>query len=371
MKKKHSKNWRLLFATLTLLVGSSLYATEHSATTTNLSTLLTTGTAAGDTVKLANDIPIGAKITVGASGIILDGDGHTISGDNMFLLFELDPSDISSINNITFEKGNNLSTTLTGLAVYTSKKRGGAIYINENSDIKINNAKFLNNEANYGGAIGIFGEFSGEIINSTFYRNVTSGANPIDNGGAIHASGKFLGNIINSEFKENSADSGGAIYVANPFSGNIENTKFLNNKAINNTAATGGAISAEYFTGIIKNSEFFENEADMGGAISLSYDFTNSSSIINSIFEKNSALGIGSLSTGNGGAINVGGFSPEDLSGTKFIENHASGDGGAIHASKNIAIHAKTGNVTFSGNTAGSTRNAIYAQNAGSYSLQL
>jgi autotransporter-associated beta strand protein/predicted outer membrane repeat protein len=240
MKRKDSKNWKLLFAVLTLLVGTSSFAdTKYVNNEGDL--LILFGNAAGkassgDTVILAPDyieLTSTIFITNTATGITLVGNGGMISGENAHQIFNITSPAIDSIKNILLRNG--------------------------------------------------------------------------------------------------SAGNGGAIYSAIPSNLKLIDSKFLTNNASIN-----------------------------GGAIFIASDFLNGGEIVNSLFE-------GNIAGGDGGAIYVWqDFIPTDLGGTQFIGNKATGDGGAIYARGNITINAKSGDVTFSGNVAGSTPtpNAIFVENS-------
>ena len=196
---------------------------------------------------------------------------------------------------------------------YRTDGMGGAIY-NDNTLI-IDNAEFNGNKAGYaGGAIssGESGEssvgdinfdlqknYSVNITNSKFANNSTSEAefakyvigshNPpteiieianekyfIGRGGAIFNGFGSATNIENSSFNNNSSYMGGAIYSGTgnivmiggaeeplfPISLSVANTTFENN-----TAHAGGAIYGSDSDIIIKDTSFFGNKAELGGAI--------------------------------------------------------------------------------------------------------
>ena len=86
--------------------------------------------------------------------------------------------------------------------------KGGAIYIDGNYNLLINNSTFNGNMADEGGAIYTYGTLT--IYDSYFDKNGLKTNNPALNGGALYTWGKV--NIENSTFGINYAENGGAIY---------------------------------------------------------------------------------------------------------------------------------------------------------------
>ena len=126
--------------------------------------------------------------------------------------------------------------------------KGGAIFgISEkesdlmpSNNILVNNSKFINNDADSGGAI--CSNFNVTVDNSVFDKNTASG---------------YGGGAISTGFKSND--------------NLIENSNFTNNVAFN----YGGAISSSHSK--VKNCLFDSNRANHGGAIfSLSFGVENS-----------------------------------------------------------------------------------------------
>ncbi len=126
--------------------------------------------------------------------------------------------------------------------------RGGAMGLREGTIVE--NCKFINNNAEYGGAIIYF--TGGEIINCSFSENAA------DYGGAIasdRSNNTLCINIINSNFTNNKANNGGALYL-DYINTNISGSIFIGNVAKN----YGGAI---YNSGELKidNCQFQKNQA--------------------------------------------------------------------------------------------------------------
>lgn len=264
--------------------------------------------------------------------IIINGNGHTINGNDKKGIFEIEEGSIY-LNDIIFKNGKGSD--------------GGAIHVSKaNSFLNLNNVTFLNNDANYNGG-AIFTTGNVKIYNSKFLDNFARQC-----GGAIFVQGYL--EINNALFKSNRANSdyGGAIYSISFL--NIINSNFIENFA----DERGGAIYAEDSI-FIKNSTFESNKADdkCGGAIcAAEIDNKAKIEIIDSIFNGNSA-------DNQGGAIYT--FNTLDIKNSTFSYNVADGiipleennNGGAIYTINSIKITDST----FIGNRANDYGGAIYS----------
>ena len=192
----------------------------------------------------------------------------------------------------------------------TRSTKGGSIL--NNANLTVRNSIFENNSASWGAAIYNYNNV--QVYDSKFKKNSIYNV-----GGAIYS---LRGNltVYNSRFSDNRAVSGAAIYNAAGYL-YTENTEFYNNDA---EKFFGGAI---YSTGITvtNNSQFYLNHATKdGGAITNTNNFT----IVNCIFEQNSA-------DENGGTIeNVPWSATENgnltIINSSFTENSAGNWGGVI-----------------------------------------
>ena len=229
----------------------------------------------GDTLYLNADFHSGGTIDIDKS-IIIDGNGHKISGTLVFniisnnvglknIIFEglkgsynyQEIMQISSDNNIisncTFH-GNERNGWIGG------NVKGGALYIIGNNNM-ISDCNFNENhltdemdtaiEFKYGGAIYCEGDI--KVINSNFNYNLcedTSDYYQTAKGGAIYCDGNI--DVINSSFIGNSllsdSTSGSAIYCTN--STNIINSIFENNE---------GSFAIDTFKINVVNSTFINN----------------------------------------------------------------------------------------------------------------
>ena len=214
------------------------------------------------------------------------------------------------INNCTFKDGNIDSGS------GSDRRRGGAIYaqqFDEDDKMVITNTEFKNNTVyNDGGAVYINGQAKVLIEDSKFSENSAG------YGGAIVCDIANV-TIMNTEFNENHGREGGAVQ-AGP-STLIEDCNFTGNYA---SYSQGGAIfvyqsDAENANATVKNCNFLNNSAQRGGAIFNQETVT----ILNCNFKDNNA------SEGYGGAISSQ-SGKALIYNSNFIGNNASEWGGAI-----------------------------------------
>ncbi|MYD10509.1 MAG: hypothetical protein F4X02_10760 [Chloroflexi bacterium] len=179
--------------------------------------------AGHDIIELTEDIALDALLPRITSEITIEGNGHTISGEARFRIFNVDGGALT-INNLTLAKGR-----------VAANAKGGALVVQNGGRAIINNASFKFNVAKEGGAIWLATPGTSVTVNSSSFignRAVNLGA-----GGAIDLNGGRL--VVNrSSFVDNRAES------------------------------IGGAI-ATWSTGevVVTNSTFRRNQADKGGAI--------------------------------------------------------------------------------------------------------
>ena len=160
---------------------------------------------------------------------------------------------------------------------------GGINYNIYDYSFEVNNCKFVNNKAKYGGAIG--------RPDASY-----SGFNTI-------ADCKFIGNTA--------TEDGGAIFNIEPSS------DFVHSLFVNNTASNGAAIASAY--GLIYRCVISNNTAyNMGGAV---YD--HSVSVVNSLIVSNTAA--------YGGALAEFGYVSYAIQNNTICKNSASQSGGAIY----------------------------------------
>lgn len=262
-------------------------------------------------VKLEHDIKLESYekdffeggIVLDIDGLVIDGDNRTIDGSDKSRIFTITAKNIT-LKNIRFKNGrshlNNYENPLNG--------NGGAIRNNSRASLKIINCEFENNTSeDKGGAID---NRMGEIFLSQ--SNLNANTSKYTGGAIINRKhGKM--EIERSSFSKNSSDhQGGAIE-------NEGEISLIKSLFESNSSKYGGSI--QNFEGLIElyDSMFKNNNADNGGAI-----FNETHGIIDiadCLFEENNAE--------SGGAI-VHRGDGLSLKSTKFTENIASNEGGAI-----------------------------------------
>ena len=218
-------------------------------------------------------------IVIDIDNLVIDGKGKTIDAADRSRIFIVTAKNVT-LKNIIFKNGHSHKNYDNPL-----NNHGGAIKINRNSDVVIENCEFINNLSE-------------------------------DSAGVIHNEGRL--NILGSIFTENAAEeSGGAIYN---YKGccSIEGSTFVHNSAETRSGVIYNFIG--YCN--IADSTFAHNTAETrGGAI---YNDNGNCSIGDSIFNDNRVKGMGGVVYGDGGDFCI--------SGSKFDENAAQESGGAIYA---------------------------------------
>ena len=177
-----------------------------------------------DTITLSHDVTLSSRLPEITSGLTIEGNGHTISGDGRLPIFSV-KGVMLEINNLTMANGSN------------PRDSGGAINLQDGSSAVVNNSSFLNNAALSGGAIGMVGSINKvTVINSSFTGNVAERG-----GGAIAMwSGPLI--IRGSSFVSNQASMGGAIEAASGKELSIANSTFSGNEA----SSWGGVLAVNY-----------------------------------------------------------------------------------------------------------------------------
>ncbi|NBC29775.1 MAG: hypothetical protein GVY29_07270, partial [Spirochaetes bacterium] len=224
-----------------------------------------------------------------------------------------------TLKNLTLRDGNQVSQ---------DHDKGGAIMVSTGASLIAENVSFSNNTASL-------------------------------NGGAIWLQSESEVIVEDSLFESNDASQGGAIYVGNKSKLTVRNTTFTQNVTDPTLAGTGtyngGAIIfANSGTGIIESSSFEENETHQwGGAVAINGG--SSVDITHTDFHRNKA-GVIENDDGNygGGAINIASNSTARVGGSYFERNEAfktnysSRTGGAIRNQGTLLSYGSTfnGNVS-------------------------
>ncbi|MCY3796355.1 MAG: hypothetical protein OXG84_01000 [Chloroflexi bacterium] len=202
-----------------------------------------------DTLYLVRDLTLDSALPRIMSDITIEGNGYTISGENLFRIFHV-VSGRLTINDVILTKGS------------ASDERGGAIKVQDGGKVFVNNVTFLKNVAKEGGAIWVGSPTSAATIqNSAFIGNL---AVPYGAGGAIDvANGKIT--INSSSFVRNeSTQIGGAISSWSQGAISVSNSTFSGNRA-----KKGGAIYSGGASINLSHITMVNNRAagDSGGAI--------------------------------------------------------------------------------------------------------
>ena len=164
--------------------------------------------------------------------------------------------------------------------------KGGGVYTSDGLNQFVN-VSFIYNTANYNGG-GLYSNSSSILTNTIFDNNAANYGGAVYNAGSLIANGTALANNI-------AKNSGGGIYSNYKSSFNLTNTVFDSNRA----TSYGGAIY-NYNTGsssTIVNSIFDRNTSKIGGAI---YNTSSSAVGTNLTFANNQAeSGAAVYSNGN------------------------------------------------------------------------
>ncbi len=212
--------------------------------------------------------------------------------------------------------------------VITGNNDGAAINVAANGSLKIDGAKFANNDSHDGGGFGgaIWNKGKADIKNATFEKNVATSGGAI--GGSKDATGVL--SVDGASFVENTAlDDGGAIVAFKSLE--IKNSVFENNSAMYSKDENGASVVTEIADPI------------GGGALALgARSETEIATISGTVFKNNkSGYNGGAIATRLADRVAVDGTltggknsnsAKLDIAAT-FIGNVAEKDGGAIYNS--------------------------------------
>ncbi len=228
-----------------------------------------------------------------------------------------------TLYNLTINNNYKLTATNTifnggnGVTADTYKNNyGGAIYTPYNqyytTSVNVTNCTFINNHAEYGGAIYMDGGYL-YVTDCVFSNN-----SAYNYGGSIALEYESRATVSKSKFinSYSTNDAGGAIYLkVSSLTGNeIEFT--------NCTATFGGAVTSLSSTTTLKSIKGKNNKAKWdGGAI---YDMYGDISITSSSFDNNTAH--------NGGALFIDNTTSFTILTTTFTNNKATFAAGAVYS---------------------------------------
>lgn len=251
--------------------------------------------------QLREDIVLTEPLPAITSYFIIDGNGHTVSGDNRFRIFEVIGGRLTILNL-------HMIDGKAGL--------GSAIFADQGATVYLESSSIRRSVATYSGAI--FARNSQLYVNSS-----EISWNIADTGAAIYSPASNI-QVTLSRFEGNGSREGGAIfhYVGR---GTIKNSEFLNNSA----SEDGGAIVNAHGVLQVRDSDFSQNSASAGGAIySLGYD--SLLTVGKSRFDYNK-------SNREGGAIAA--YSDDVfISDSSFNNNSAGTKGGAIFTKRGAFV---------------------------------
>lgn len=221
-----------------------------------------------------------------------------------------------------------------GAAPSAQPEGGGAILVDSGA-LEVRDSEFVSNTGFSGGAISCYIGCEALTVRRTLLEENTG-----TSGGAIFSMGEAK--VFSSQFNRNSASSiGGAFYA---FSSDLEvhQSEFARNEApvgggvaaqlgsaeilqsllVRNVATSGGGVfvfSDGPETLTVRNSTFFENQADSGGAIQQGGNVAVT--IVNATFADNQASGFG-----NGADLEVDGTATVTLEGSILTHPNLGGD---------------------------------------------
>ena len=291
--------------------------------------------------KFNNETDASSGIVIGKDNFVLNGNGHTIDGNNQSRLFNIIANNVT-LNDLILINGN------YGMC-------GG---IRAEGTITLNNVTFINNYANeQGGAIGVTPGTTIICNNTKFIDNYA------DSGSSILVSSSEV-KLYNSYITSKNFAKSSQIYLSNAEL-YIENTTFTNI-----TASYAPAIYGKTFKALIRNSQFIDLKANItagaigtkaGGELYIeNCEFENITSSRNGGVIFADVIGVPGA-TGNvtiidskfrdtysefGGAyVQLGGDFV--LKNTEFINSHAKYNGGAIYLSY---TNTEIDNCTFDSN---------------------
>lgn len=250
--------------------------------------------------------------------------------------------------------GSNVTLTNCIFKNNIAKTNGGAAYITYNSSenkknaiVTFNGCDFDNNSAAEAGAVFVEVNQKVYLNNSNLSNNSASG-----NGGAISMHGASLVSVSNSTINNNVAEnSAGAIYISYR---SVKTTEIIDNEEQEITTVIDSKAN-------ISNTSFIENHAtNVGGAICtyVSNHGTDVLTLTGSTFTGNSTnSNAGAIYFSNGSATIENNSFNNNVAG----DNEKAVDGGALYfTSSSIAL----GSNTFNSNSSTRDGGAIYANNS-------
>lgn len=239
------------------------------------------------------------------------------------------------LTNLRKENGGDVSSIKITNSFFANNTGGGAVTLwgmgtgQDTLTKSISDSEFDNNLSNgNGGAVGIHKNTAFTTLGSTTFTTVKFKENTADgNGGAIFAEAEKLA-INKNDFKNNKAKGyGGAIFITQSSELDVKDSVFTENHATKSGGAIASGTSSKSMT--ITSTRFINNAADGdGGAIG---NFKGLA-VKDSYFEDNKAQQSGTHEGTpiGGGAIALGAESTTTIANTTFKNNTSGTNGGAI-----------------------------------------
>lgn len=303
------------------------------------------------TINILNNFSLEGNITIpkdsALTNLTINGNGHTIDGDEKFEFLAIMKNGKELTNGFEF--------VLNNIQINNCKSKAGAVIFvpQENNseamekiNIMITDSAFSGNEIsrdeqgfNGGGVIHHSSDNSSLIIsNCNFTKNKASSEVEDNDGGVIYQQ-SYKDKIIinNSTFTDNEASNGGAIYLNTSPEEDISNLLIIGNSTFSNNSALsqGGAIRLGGLVELTVNNSLFKlnTAGETGGAIKQMSD--GKMTVTDCQFLENSSVEGGAIET-HSEVILIGSDNSEPEEGCWFEKNNAQGNeidygwGGAI-----------------------------------------
>lgn len=208
-----------------------------------------------DVITITEDITLSEALPPVTGTITIEGNGHTMSGDDKFRIFDVVGGRLT-LKDLTLTEGN-------------WDGRGGAVRLRNGGALTAKNTIFKNNWAHRGGAIAmVSGDVAATITGSSFAGNQSE-----LQGGVILLHGGTA-TIENSSFVDNQAERAwGGVFHARGSRLSVTNSTFKGNAALAGgvLAILSGRASFTHVTMIDNESDFLGGDAfyRSGGTIAL------------------------------------------------------------------------------------------------------
>ena len=368
--------------------------TGNIATSSGGAIFLSRQTNASFRGEIANTTFTGNAATSGNGGALyVEGGSYVFwTGNSMF-----SENSCSGVGGavVLVRRSNALWTGATTFTRNTAAREGGAVYLNAvSSAVWTSNAHFVGNSAIGGGAIFIYNHSRATWTAYSYFV-----ANRAKSGGAlfigVHSNAAWAGKTF---FSANAANlDGGALNI--DYHSVVTWTAesyFLDNHckryggalilfrdstaewtaaalfSANRALLAGGAVAASYSTSLSwsETTSFTNNIANEGGAI-----FVRDGSMVEWSGETSF---ISNHARSSGGAVGSDAYQLKDLvytnnevsrmlfkGATSFVNNECGGSGGGMALVQSLDVSFESGDIIFSGNTAGSSGGAVFIGGTG------